>query len=121
MVDSTRLGDVVDQRAARASELVVAGDAGGEAEEALQDAVFEALDGAGAVAFEGEEVFAGTPTSRTRSTSFDRSITESETAGKPANSTPLPSTGSVCALIERRQLNTAAGQGCPTAGAPLPV
>src|SRR5579859_2730200 len=59
MVDSTRLGDVVDERAARASELMVEDDAGGEAEEALKNAFSEALDGAGAVALECEELFAG--------------------------------------------------------------
>ncbi|MFN8187576.1 MAG: hypothetical protein U0R69_10935 [Gaiellales bacterium] len=59
MVDSTRSGDVVDECAAGAAELVVAADAGGEAEEALQDAFFDAGQGAGAVAFEGEQVFAG--------------------------------------------------------------
>src|SRR6266496_4663995 len=59
MVDSTRLGDIVDERAAGSVELVVEGDAGGEAEEALQDPFAEAGEGAGAVAFEGEQVFAG--------------------------------------------------------------
>src|SRR6516165_772246 len=59
MSDSTRSGDVVDECAAGASELVVEDDAGGEAEEALEDAFSEALDGAGAVPLEGEEVFAG--------------------------------------------------------------
>ena len=58
MVDATGSGDVVDQCAGRASELVVEGDAGGEGEEALEDAFSEAVEGAGAVAFEGEEVFA---------------------------------------------------------------
>jgi len=59
MIDSTRLGDVVDECAARSSELVVEDDAGGEAEEALEDAFSDSGQGAGAVAFEGEEVFAG--------------------------------------------------------------
>ena len=58
MVDATGSGDIVDQCAGRASELVVEGDAGGEGEEALEDAFAEAVEGAGAVAFEGEEVFA---------------------------------------------------------------
>ena len=57
MVDSTRLGDVVDECAARSSELVVEDDAGGEAEEALEDAFSDSGQGAGAVAFEGEDVF----------------------------------------------------------------
>ena len=59
MIDSTCSGDIVDECAAWAAEFVVEGDAGGEGEEALQDAFSEALEGAGAVAFEGEEVFAG--------------------------------------------------------------
>ncbi len=60
MVDSTAgSGDVVDERAAGASELVVEDDAGGEAEEALQDAFSEAGECAGAVTFEGEDVLAG--------------------------------------------------------------
>src|SRR6266536_709656 len=59
MVDSTRSGDVVDECAAWAAEFVVEGDAGGEAEEALQDAFFDAEEGAAAVAFECEQVFAG--------------------------------------------------------------
>ena len=58
MVDSTGSGDVVDECAAGAAEFVVEGDAGGEAEEALEDAFFDAVEGAGAVAFEGEQVFA---------------------------------------------------------------
>src|SRR5579862_2611154 len=59
MVDSTGLGDVVDECAAGAAELVVEDDAGGEGEEALEDAFAQAGEGAGAVAFEGEQVFAG--------------------------------------------------------------
>ena len=59
MVDSTCSGDVVDECAAWAAKLVVEGDAGGEAEEALEDAFFDPVKGAGAVAFEGEQVFAG--------------------------------------------------------------
>ena len=39
--------------------MVVEGHASGEGEEALEDAFLESLEGAGAVAFEGEEVFAG--------------------------------------------------------------
>src|SRR5271154_3177361 len=59
MVDSARLGAVVDECTAWASELVVERDACGEAAEAREDAFSEAGEGAGAVAFEGEEVFAG--------------------------------------------------------------
>src|SRR5438094_2938828 len=59
MVDSTSLGDVVDEGSAWAAELVVEADAGGEAEEALEDAFADAGEGAGAVALEGEQVFAG--------------------------------------------------------------
>src|SRR4030088_3529375 len=59
MVDSTGSGDVVDECAAWAAEFVVEADAGGQAEEALQDAFFDSWQGAGTVAFEGEEVFAG--------------------------------------------------------------
>src|SRR5580704_16082167 len=59
MIDSTGLGAVVDECAAGASELVVEGDGGGEGEEALQDALAEPGEGAGAVALEGECVFAG--------------------------------------------------------------
>src|SRR5215210_4972541 len=54
---STRLGAVADERAAGAAELVVERDAGGECQEALADAGSEAVQGAGAVAFEGQEVF----------------------------------------------------------------
>src|ERR1700737_471606 len=54
MVDSTLLGDVVDECAAGAAELVIEADAGGEAEEALQDPFAQAGEGAAAVAFEGD-------------------------------------------------------------------
>jgi hypothetical protein len=54
-----RSGDVVDECAACAAELVVEGDAGGEGEGALEDAFFDVGEGAGAVAFEGERFFAG--------------------------------------------------------------
>ena len=47
---------MVDECAAGAAEFVVEG---GEAEEALEDAFFDAVEGSGAVAFEREEVFAG--------------------------------------------------------------
>jgi hypothetical protein len=59
MIDSARLGAVVDECTAWASELVVDGDCRGEAAEAGENAFPEAGQGAGAVAFEGEEVFAG--------------------------------------------------------------
>ncbi len=59
MVDSARLGAVVDECTAWASELVVEADGGGEGAEACEDSFSEAGEGAGAVAFEGEEVFAG--------------------------------------------------------------
>ncbi len=59
MVDSARLGAVVDEGAAGAVELVVECDGGGEADEALQDAFAQAGECAGAVAFEREDVFAG--------------------------------------------------------------
>src|SRR5215210_6813602 len=59
MVDSARLGAVVDEGAAGAAELVVERDRGGEAEEALQDAFAQAGEGTGAVAFECERVLAG--------------------------------------------------------------
>ena len=56
---STGLGDVVDEGAAWSSESVVECDGCGEREEACVDAGSESVEGAGAVAFEGEEVFAG--------------------------------------------------------------
>jgi len=59
MSDSTRLGDVVDEGTAGASELVVEGDGCGEAAEAGEDAFSETGECAGAVAFEREQVFAG--------------------------------------------------------------
>ena len=59
MVDSARLGAVVDEGTAWASELMVEGDCAGEAAEAGEDAFAQAGEGSCAVAFEGEEVFAG--------------------------------------------------------------
>src|SRR3954465_3576294 len=59
MSSSTRSGGVVDEGAAGAAELVVERDAGGEGEQSLADARSEAVQGAGAVAFEAEQVFAG--------------------------------------------------------------
>jgi len=54
MVDSTGSGDIVDECAAWPAEFVVEDDAGGECEDALEDAFSDAVEGAGAVAFEGE-------------------------------------------------------------------
>src|SRR3954465_15219803 len=59
MTCSTRLGAVVDECAAGAAEVMVEGDAGGEREQALAEAGSEAVQGAGAVAFEAEQVFEG--------------------------------------------------------------
>src|SRR5215471_18458026 len=59
MSSSTGLGRVVGQCAWGAAEAVVEGDRGGEREEADSDSGAEAVEGAGAVAFEGEQVFAG--------------------------------------------------------------
>src|SRR3982751_2186905 len=59
MVDSARLGAVVDECTAGSSELVVEGDGCGEAAEACEDAFAQAGERAGAVAFEREQVFAG--------------------------------------------------------------
>src|SRR3954453_16908758 len=59
MSSSTRSGGVVDEGAAGAAELGVERDAGGEGEQSLADACSEAVQGAGAVAFEREQVFAG--------------------------------------------------------------
>src|ERR671922_263846 len=58
MVDSARLGAVVDECTAGAPELVVEGDRGGPAE-AREDAFAQSGERAGAVAFEREQVFAG--------------------------------------------------------------
>src|ERR1700742_2946287 len=59
MSSSTRSGAVVGQCAGGAAEVVVERDAGGEREQALADAGSEAVQGAGAVAFEREQVFEG--------------------------------------------------------------
>src|SRR5215475_4938833 len=59
MTSSTGSGRVVGEGAWWAAESVVEGDCGGEGEEAGADAGGEAVQGAGAVAFEGEQVFAG--------------------------------------------------------------
>src|SRR5215213_8967900 len=53
------LGGEVSDGAWWASEPVVEVDAGGEGEQALSDAGAEDAEGAGAVVFEAEEVFAG--------------------------------------------------------------
>ena len=52
-------GVVGDEAAGGAAEVVVERDCGCECEQALADACSEAVEGAGAVAFEREEVFAG--------------------------------------------------------------
>src|SRR5258706_7467370 len=59
MSSSTGSGDVVHERAWWAAELGVERDCCGECEEAAGDAGSEAAQGAGAVAFEGEDVFGG--------------------------------------------------------------
>src|SRR4029078_1671468 len=59
MSSSTVSGGVVGERAWWSAESVVEADRGGEGEEALADAGAEAVEGAGTVAFEGEQVFAG--------------------------------------------------------------
>src|SRR6476659_2002693 len=59
MVDSTPSGDVVDQSAARTPEPVVESDACGQREEALGDASAQVVEGASAVALQGEDVLAG--------------------------------------------------------------
>ena len=59
MTCSTVLGGVVDECAWWSAESVVEADAGGEGEEAEGDADGEVAEGAGAVPFEAEQVFAG--------------------------------------------------------------
>src|SRR5213080_983360 len=59
MSSSTGSGGVVGERAWRAAEAVVEGDCGCEREEAHLDAGCEAVEGAGSVPFEREQVFAG--------------------------------------------------------------
>src|SRR5437762_7107478 len=59
MSGSTGSGGVVGERAWWPTETVVEGDRGCEREEACLDAGAEPVQGAGAVAFEGEQVFAG--------------------------------------------------------------
>src|SRR5579862_5638741 len=59
MIDATVLGGVVGDCAGWAAELVVEADAGGECEESGRDSRVEIAGGACAVAFEGEQVFAG--------------------------------------------------------------
>src|SRR5579862_934438 len=59
MSSSTGSGNVVDEGAWWEAEAVVEADRGGECEEACSDAGCKAVEGAGAVAFKGEDVFAG--------------------------------------------------------------
>ena len=59
MSSSTVSGDVVDGGAAGSAESVVECDCCGQGEEALVDEGSEAVEGAGSVVFEGEQVFAG--------------------------------------------------------------
>src|SRR5215510_5254634 len=59
MSSSTGSGCVVGERAWWSAEAVVEGDRGREREEACFDAGAEPVQGSGAVAFEGEQVFAG--------------------------------------------------------------
>src|SRR5687768_6471105 len=59
MSSSMRSGAVVDERAAGAAEVVVERDRGGQSEQALADSGSEAVEGAGAVAFECQQVFEG--------------------------------------------------------------
>ena len=59
MVDSTESGDVVDQGAAGATQLVIEHDAGRQGEKALGDALCDAGEGTRTVAVEGQDVLAG--------------------------------------------------------------
>jgi hypothetical protein len=59
MIDSTSSGDVVDQGAAGSAELVIEHDAGRQRQKALQDALPDAGEGAGPMAFEGQDVLTG--------------------------------------------------------------
>src|SRR5438552_6740989 len=59
MTSSAGSGGVVGECAWGSAESVVEADGGGECEEAGADAGVEAAEGAGAVAFEAEQVFAG--------------------------------------------------------------
>src|SRR5574337_1008196 len=59
MSSSTGSGCVVDERAGWAAEAVVEADRGGEREEADSDPRVEPVQGACAVAFEGEQALAG--------------------------------------------------------------
>ena len=56
MSSSTGSGDKVGEPAAGTAELVVEGDRGGECEQPAGDPGAQAVEGAGAVAFGGEEV-----------------------------------------------------------------
>src|SRR5215204_541773 len=59
MVDSTPSGDIVDQGATRTTEPVVERNACGQCQEALGNASTQVVEGASAVALEGEDVLAG--------------------------------------------------------------
>ena len=59
MIDSTESGHVVDQRTAGATQLVVEHDAGRKCQKALQDALPDVGEGAGPMAFQGQDVLAG--------------------------------------------------------------
>ncbi len=59
MSDSTGSGDIVDERTAGSTELVVEADTGRQAQKTLQDAFFDAGKGPGAVAFVGQDVLTG--------------------------------------------------------------
>jgi len=58
MIDSTTL-TVIDQGSAGTAQLVIEADAGGQAQKALQYALFESRKGSGSVAFQRKDVFAG--------------------------------------------------------------
>ena len=59
MIDSTESGDIVDQRTAGATQLVIEHDAGRQREKTLEDALPDTGEGTRAVAFEGQDVLAG--------------------------------------------------------------
>src|SRR3954454_5742835 len=59
MSSSTGSGGVLGEGAAGEAESVVEGDGGGECQEAAGQPGAQAVQGAGAVAFEGEDVFGG--------------------------------------------------------------
>src|SRR3990170_165733 len=59
MIDSTPSGTVVDQSPTSPAQLVVETHTGRQAEEALQDALSEPVQGAGSVSLQGEQILAG--------------------------------------------------------------